>query len=183
MAGAADGEQLLLRRLLGSIDGGGSVIESVPVLPEDLAIAETVNGDSSTNGNGGADPSTLTLNDATVFDVFDTQISLVNSLRRALRKDLDDARASLSETGQVNLIALLRQTRALESEWNDFHDGYDQWRRTNGGCDQGQALEALGQLATDYTQTVRDIAALPSGDSFGRLGQGMYLGAVRPPVG
>jgi len=41
LAGAADGEQLLLRRVLGSIGGNGSLTESVAVLPEDLAIMET----------------------------------------------------------------------------------------------------------------------------------------------
>ena len=36
-------------------------------------------------------------------------------------------------------------------------------RRTNGGCDQGQALDALGELAAEFGQTVRNIRALPSG--------------------
>jgi hypothetical protein len=107
LASAADGEQLLLRRILGSIGGNGSLTESVAVLPQDLVIAETVNGDGSINGNGDADASSLTLSGATIFDVFDTQIALVNVLRRALRNDLDDARISLSEPGQERLSKLL----------------------------------------------------------------------------
>ena len=68
----------------------------------------------------------MTLDEATVFDVFDTHISLVNGLRRSLRTDLDDARASLREAGQVNLSTMLWQTRALDKEWDDFHVEFDQ---------------------------------------------------------
>lgn len=179
LAGAADGEQLLLRRILGSIGGNGSLTESVAVLPQDLVITETVNGDGSINGNGEADASSLTLSGATIFDVFDTQISLVNALRRALRNDLDDARISLGEAGQERLSKLSAQTRALGREWDDFHDSYDEWRRTNGGCDQGQALDALGQLAADFGQTVRDIGALPSGPLVRGMGETLLQAAER----
>ena len=173
LADAADGEQLLLRRLLGSIGGDGSLTEAVPVLPEGLVITETV------NGNDGVDPPALALNDATIFDVFDTHISTVNRLRRALRKELADARATLTETGQESLSAFLGQARELEQEWNDFHHSYDEWRRTNGGCDQGQALEALGRLATDFSQTVRDIKALSSAPLVRDMGELLLQAAER----
>ncbi len=184
LADAADGEQLLLRRLLGSIGGDGSLTETVPILPEELVITETVNGEASTNGNGEINPgeinpSELALNGATIFDVFDTQISTVNRLRRALRKELADARASLTETGQESLSIFLEQARALEQEWDDFHDSYDEWRRTNGGCDQGQALDALGQLAADFSQTVRDIKALSSSPLVRDMGELLLQAAER----
>jgi hypothetical protein len=165
---AADGEQLLLRRLL---TPDGSLTETVVVLPEDLVITETVNGDGSTNGNGGADLNGLALNGATVFDVLDTHITAVNQLRRALRIELDDARGSLGEAGQTDVSVLLLETRKLGLDWDRFHDGYDEWRRTNGGCDQGQALDALGELAGEFSQTVRDIQALPSGPLVRGMGE------------
>ena len=156
LADAADGEQLLLRRLLGSIGGDGALItvEAIPVLPDELAITGT--------GNGGTGSLGVALDGATVFDVFDTQIALVNRLRRALGNELRDARASLTESGQADLAVFLWQTRALDREWDDFHDSYDDWRRTNGGCDQAQALEALGRLAQKFSQTVRDVKDLSS---------------------
>ena len=179
LADAADGEQLLLRRLLGSIGGDGSLTETVPVLPEGLVITETLNGEASTNGNDEINPAALALNGATIFDVFDTQISTVNRLRRALRKELADARASLTESGQENLSIFLWQVRALEQEWDDFHDSYDEWRRTNGGCDQGRALEALGQLAADFSQTVMDIKALSSSPLVRGMGELLLQAAER----
>lgn len=162
-ADAAAGEQLLLRRLLGSIGSDGLVEETVPVLPDELLIAQTANGENDSSG--------LALNSATVFDVFDTHIATVNRLRRTLRDDLSDARASLTESGQQDLSIFLGQVRELEREWDGFHGDYDDWRRTNGGCDQGRALEALGQLATQFSQTVRDIKDLPSGPLVRGMGQ------------
>ncbi|PKB71940.1 MAG: hypothetical protein BZY87_02945 [SAR202 cluster bacterium Io17-Chloro-G6] len=156
LADAADGEQLLIRRLLGSIGGDGAlvVIETVPVLPDELAITGNSNGETGT--------SVLALDGATVFDVFDTQIALVNRLRRGLRDDLTSARASLTEPGQDDLAVFIGQTKELEQEWDDLHVSYDEWRRTNGGCDQGRALEQLGQLANDFSQIVRDVKDLSS---------------------
>ena len=174
VADAADGEQLLLRRLLSS---DGSLTEAVVVLPEDLVITGTVNGDGSTNSGAGL--AGLELNGATVFDVFDTHVTAVNQLRRALRNELDDARASLSETGQVDVSLLLFSTRTLGFAWDLFHDDYDEWRRTNGGCDQGQALDALGQLAADFSRTVRDIQALPSGPLVRGMGELLLRAAER----
>ncbi len=92
---------------------------------------------------------------------------------------MDDARASLGEAGQTNVIVLLLETRSLGLGWDRFHDGYDEWRRTNGGCDQGGALEALGQLARDFGQTVRDIQALPTGPLIRGMGEELVQAAER----
>ena len=166
LADLADAEQLLLRRLLGAIGGDGAVVETVPVLPDGLGTAET--------GSLG-----LALEGATVFDVFDTQITVVNRLRRALRNDLSGARASLTASGQEDLAIFDGQVNALEKEWDEFHGSYDDWRRTNGGCDQGQALEALGQLATDFGQIVRDVKDLSSRPLVRGMGELLIQAAER----
>ena len=74
---------------------------------------------------------------------------------------------------------LLVSARSLGFEWDSFHEDYDEWRRTNGGCDQGQALDALGELAADFSQTVRDIQALPSGPLVRGMGQILLQAAER----
>ena len=97
--------------------------ETILVLPKNLAI----DGDSSENG--------LALSAPAVFHVFDAHITWVNKLRRYLMNELDDARESLSDSGLANVNSLLFQTRFLGRYWDDFHDSFDEWRRTNGGCD------------------------------------------------
>ena len=136
LADVADGEQLLLRRRLASDEPS---TETVLVLPENLAIG----GGISKNG--------LELSAPTVFDVFDTHIASVNKLRRDLMNELDDARESLSDSGLANVNSLLFQTRSLGQDWGDFRDSFDEWRRTNGGYDQGQALQVLGQLVAYFS--------------------------------
>ena len=132
---AADGEQLLLRRLLSS---DGSLTETVVVLPEDLVITDTANGNGSTNGNGGdAGLAGLALNDPTVVDVFYTHITAVNQLRRALRIELDDARASLGEAGQTNVSVLLLETRCWA--WDGTAS---MTATTNGGAPTAAATRA-----------------------------------------
>ena len=143
--------------------------ESVLVLPESLVIA----------GEGETDLTGISLSGATVYDVFDSHVASVNHLRRSLRNDLDDARLSLTEVGQENLANLLFQSRVLTSEWDDFHDGYDEWRRTNGGCDQGKALETLGSLASDFSQTLKDIQGLNSGPLVRGMGEQLLRAAER----
>ena len=125
LADVADGEQLLLRRRLASDE---SSTETILVLSENLAI----DGDSSKNG--------LALSAPTVFDVFDTHIASVNKLRRDLMNELDDAGESLSDSGLANVNSLLLKTSSLSQDWDDFYNSFDEWRRTNGGYDQGQAL-------------------------------------------
>ena len=106
----------------------GSLAETILVLPKNLVI----DGESSKNG--------LALSAPTVFDVFDTHIASVNKPRKDLMNELDYARESLSDTGLANVNSLLFRTRSLGRYWDDFHDSFDEWRRTNGGYDQGQDL-------------------------------------------
>ena len=100
LADGAEGEQLLLRRLLSSIGGDGSLTETVPVLPEGLAITEADNGEASSNGNGEVDAETLAPDGATIFDVFDTHLANRDRLRRGPPKALAAARASWPQAGQ-----------------------------------------------------------------------------------
>ena len=65
--------------------------------------------------------------------------------------ELDDARESLSDSGLANVNSLLFQTRSLGQDSGDFRDSFDEWRRTNGGYDQGQALQVLGQLVAYFS--------------------------------
>ena len=115
----------MLRRLLAS---DGSLTETILALPKNPAI----DGDSLENG--------LALSAPAVFHGFDAHITRVNKLRRDLMNELDDAGESLSDSGLANVNSLLLQTRSLSQDWDDFHNSFDEWRRTNGGYDQGQDL-------------------------------------------
>ena len=45
--------------------------------------------------------------------------------------------------------------------WNAFHDGYNDWRRTDGGCDQTQVLQALDRFNLRLGELGRQVRDLP----------------------
>ena len=40
--------------------------------------------------------------------------------------------------------------QTLLVEWDAFHDRYDEWRRTEGGCDRTKAIEDLGRFSLQF---------------------------------
>lgn len=49
----------------------------------------------------------------------------------------------------------------LLAEWNAFHDGYNDWRGTDGGCDQTQVLQALDRFNLRMGELGRQVRDLP----------------------
>lgn len=52
---------------------------------------------------------------------------------------------------------------ALVGRWGDFHEGFNDWRRTEGGCDRTKALQALDGFALDFASLGRRVRDLPQG--------------------
>ena len=46
-------------------------------------------------------------------------------------------------------------------EWNDFHRRYSDWRRTDGGCDQGEVLRSLDDFNLRIGELGRQVRTLP----------------------
>ena len=49
----------------------------------------------------------------------------------------------------------------MVARWDAFHDGYDEWRETDGGCDRAETLEELGGFSRDMADLGRQVRALP----------------------
>ena len=49
----------------------------------------------------------------------------------------------------------------LVAQWDAFHDGYDEWRKTDGGCDRAETLEELGGFSQDMADLGRQVLAMP----------------------
>ena len=49
----------------------------------------------------------------------------------------------------------------LVDEWNDFHQRYSDWRRTDGGCDQGEVLRSLDDFNLRIGELGRQVRDLP----------------------
>ena len=49
----------------------------------------------------------------------------------------------------------------LVARWDAFHDGYDEWRRTDGGCNRVETLEELGRFSRDMADLGSQVRAMP----------------------
>ena len=49
----------------------------------------------------------------------------------------------------------------LVAQWDAFHDGYDEWRKTDGGCDRAETLEELGRFSRDMADLGSQVRAMP----------------------
>ena len=76
---------------------------------------------------------------------------------RTLRSIADvDVEESLEE-----LAAFNAEHRRLRSAWDDFHDEYNGWRESEGGCNRADAISELDQFSLRMSSLTRDARALP----------------------
>ena len=82
--------------------------------------------------------------------------AILRDTKRTIREILDgSASEDLDE-----VISFVSEYEMLRENWNAFHERYNQWRRTEGGCDRGEVLQSVGQLKArigDIGRRVRDL--------------------------
>ena len=99
----------------------------------------------------------------------------LGAFQNSLDAAFHESEAILEEVGQgIELIAEDKSAeylagvkdfnaayRSLVAEWDAFHDGYDEWRKTDGGCDRAETLEELGGFSRDTADLGRQVRAMP----------------------
>ena len=81
----------------------------------------------------------------------------LKELSREIEESLDrSAVADLEE-----LREFIRDYKKLVAEWDAFHEGYNEWRRTEGGCDRSEVLQSLGQFDTRLGELGLQVRDLP----------------------
>ena len=71
------------------------------------------------------------------------------ALDRTSAEDLDDVQAFTAGS------------RELLAQWDAFHARYDEWRRTEGGCDRSEVLQSLGRFNSRIVELGRQVRDLP----------------------
>ena len=95
------------------------------------------------------------------FLPFETQIVETNGLRRQALEDLADVVRDTSEESEAAVDEFATRYGALAGRWDKFHQDYDQWRGTEGGCDRSEVAKALGQFALTFGGLADRVRALP----------------------
>ena len=166
---ASEDEELALRALRGTFqkDGGSG---------ESSSEESFENSFDEFGSEGGAE---FTAGDPSLFDAFDAQLVRSNGARRQARQELADVQQDISEDTQVVVAEFITQYGLLLRQWDDFHSAYDQWRRTEGGCDRAKAVDTLGRFAVSFGELASDVRGLPSATVLRPLGEILVEAAER----
>ena len=101
---------------------------------------------------------TLELPDFTKADAsVEESETALKQAARTLRSIADvDVEKSLGELATFN-----SEHRRLRAAWDDFHDGYNGWLESEGGCNRASVISELEQFNLRMTNLSRDARALP----------------------
>ena len=101
------------------------------------------------------------------FDVADAPVNnsktVLADARQQVDKWVDNPSAIETVSPEEQADALEFQTKfdSLTRSWDAFHDSYDQWRLTNGGCDQADVTSELSGFAARLSGLSTQVGALP----------------------
>jgi hypothetical protein len=123
---------------------------------ETPAAEEGSNGDASSSSNG-AEPS----NAVDPFAALNDLVEKSDDAREQVQDDLKNILEDSSAQKTTDLDNFRQQYDALVRRWNEFHQDYDEWRRTDGGCNRTEVSDSLGQFSLRFEQISREVRALP----------------------
>ena len=67
--------------------------------------------------------------------------------------------------------------RRVTQDWDAFHEDYDDWRATEGGCDQAEAIQALGEFVSRFDALTDAVRALTPATFLRPLGELLVVAA------
>ena len=159
LAEAAEAEDLALRNLRGTFQRSegrpGEESAGAPGAGELGPIdggpgSEGSTSESSGTVSGSGEGVSFIALDPTLFDSFDTQLAESNSLRRLAVLQMADLFQETGQEVQTAVKQFAQRFSLVLLEWQQFHCEYDEWRRTEGGCDRSQAAQRLGKFTSDF---------------------------------
>lgn len=157
LSGAVEGEDLALRKLR---DTFGEPRDALGGAPQD-SIDEGAPGSP----------------DSSIFDSFDTQLVQSNASRAQAVLELADVARDISEASQASVQDFGSQYGLLNQAWDEFHDEYDDWRVSEGGCDRSQVVSVLGQFGLRFGELADRVRGLPRATFLRPLGE-LFVEAV-----
>ncbi len=117
--------------------------------------------------------------DPILFEVFGAQLVVTNTQRSQALEELARIGREVSSDSQTAVEQFAKEYGSLAKAWNTFHEGYDEWRRTEGGCDRSEAVANLGQFTLDFGELTRQVRELPGVTLLRPLGELLVEAAQR----
>ena len=165
LAKAAEEEDLLLRGLRDVLPNGEA--------PEAGA------GEKSVAEDAGTDKTSPSSKNAGRFNEFDALLVKSNAALRQAGLELYTVIEDLSTDTQAQVDEFTGKYKLLTRQLDEFHRDYDEWRRTEGGCDRSKAIDTLGQFNVAFAEIVSNVRGLPSATVLRPLGEILVEAAER----
>ena len=98
---------------------------------------------------------------AAYFEAMDAAVSESESALKDAQRAVSDVfdGSALEDLEEIKFF--IGQFEFLRNEWDSFHQQYNEWRRTNGGCDEGEVLGSIAQFNTRTSEIGRRVRDLP----------------------
>ena len=183
LAQAAEEEDLALRRLRGTFQRDEAAANGTS---EEAGASSGGNGEfqdqtatSSAINVGEEGAGTFTATDPGLFDAFDAQLVSSNAARLRARHNLEDILEDITEETGVLVEGFTRQYQLLLQEWDDFHNDYDEWRQSEGGCDRSKAVDTLSRFTVTFGKIATEVRGLPAATVLRPLGEILVEAAER----
>ncbi len=98
---------------------------------------------------------------AAYLEAMDVAVNDSESSLKDAQKALSDVfdGTALQDLGEMEFF--IGEYEFLRNEWDSFHKRYNEWRRTGGGCDEGEVLETIAQFNSRISEIGRRVRDLP----------------------
>jgi hypothetical protein len=159
---AADSEGQALRDLSNSLQSTGPTATGTPGPTPTTTAEPTPAGTSETTPttpSAGSDPSGSS--STTLFAAMDGRVEISNATRQRVEADLRGMLEDAPAESAADIDNFRQQYDLLVREWDSFHQAYDEWRRTEGGCNRTEVIDRLGEFSVRFGELVGRVQDLP----------------------
>ena len=145
--GEADGEQGALAQ--GTGNGGSGPVPPIPFTrTTPMPNAGGASPQASDESQGTEDPDDFSAH----FDAFEDTLDETRAVRKQAVRDLETIIEGVSEEDKEALADFTKAFAELTDNWDDFHEAFDQWVRTEGDCDRSDAVRQLNLLNQRFSE-------------------------------
>jgi len=148
-------------------------LKSAAKVEEDVLTALKESFDSqadSEDGEDGGDEPSFTDADAKVTDVDDVREQVDDELQSILDESPDKI---------ADIDAFRLEYDLLIPNWEAFHNDYNEWHRTEGGCNRVEVAKRLGTFALSFGDISKQVNNLPQASFLRPMGDSLVDAAQR----
>ena len=132
-----------------------ALAEAIATAEAAAAAAEAAE-ETDTSGDDESDPAA-----GPILAAMDAIMSGVEATLKELSREIEESLDRSAVADLEELREFIRDYKKLVAEWDAFHEGYNEWRRTEGGCDRSEVLQSLGQFDTRLGELGLQVRDLP----------------------